>query len=104
MYENRQDISSVTIGHVYRIIENHDILKIDNLENVKIDFMLQAHIEADALWMLSPKGIEWDIQRSINNNLTPMTPPNQKRHNVKVIEGYFKTKTGLKIFNELKGV
>ena len=38
-------------------------------------------IEADACWMLSPKGIEIDIERAINNNLKPMAIKDQFLYN-----------------------
>jgi enamine deaminase RidA (YjgF/YER057c/UK114 family)/tRNA A-37 threonylcarbamoyl transferase component Bud32 len=50
--------------------------------NDNIDWLMQIHLEADMLWMVSKDGVDVDIERAIRNRKKPMSIPDQLRHNV----------------------
>ena len=84
-FENRSSV----IESIRMLVINHDIYKIVYL-SMKFDFddekldlllsdnwLLQLLNEADALWMLTPIGIETDIQRTLLHNNKPLKKPNK---------------------------
>ncbi len=63
------DLMETDITDICSLIENHDNVKIAKVRkdkkwlNKKDAWLLQLLNEADALWMLTPEGIETDIER-----------------------------------------
>jgi len=72
-------MSSGFIVSVVKLIINHDDHKVTGIHPTGINALLLR--ECDVLWMLSPDGIQRDIDRAIENGYEVKTPEEQWNYN-----------------------